>query len=77
MVAARDDFGIMGGKHERAAVRRDAQQPGQHEFASDGILLGGRLVGDEQLHAVATTYRPPSANETSAQPRLDVWFVAS
>jgi len=24
MVAARDDFGIMGGKHERAAVRRDA-----------------------------------------------------
>jgi len=42
----RDDFGIMGGKHERAAVRRDAQQPGQHEFASDRILLGGRLVGE-------------------------------
>src|SRR6185312_6302473 len=49
MVAARDDFGIMGGKHESAAVRRDAQQPGQHEFARDGILLGGRLVGDEQF----------------------------
>src|ERR1043165_517488 len=30
-----------------------------------------------RLHAVATTYRPPSANETSAQPRLDAWAVVS
>jgi len=58
MVAARDDFGIMGGKHESAAVRRDAQQPGQHEFASDGILLGGRLVGDEQFRPRRQGPRP-------------------
>jgi hypothetical protein len=51
MVAARDDFGVMSGEYECAAVRRDAQQPGQHEFASDRILLGGRLVCDEQFRA--------------------------
>ena len=51
VIAAGDDLGIMGGQHERAAIRCDAEEPGQDELAGHRVLLGGRLVGDEQLRA--------------------------
>ena len=50
-VAAGGYFRVVGGQDDRATVYRDGEHAGQDELAGDGVLLGGRLVGDEQFRA--------------------------
>ena len=51
MTAARDDVGIVGGQHERAAVGSDPEQPGQLGWSPADwqrwliTVLGRELLG--------------------------------
>src|SRR5215469_10238605 len=48
-VAAGGYFRVVGCQDDRAAVGGDREHAGQYELAGDGVLLGRRLVGDQQF----------------------------
>src|SRR4051812_5492499 len=50
-VAALGDLRVVRGQHQRAVAMRHLEQAGQHELTRDLVLLGGGLVGDDDLRA--------------------------